>query len=108
MQPLQPTEVSLLSPSSVPMTWGFQNEQVTGLSPKAPEVPKFSDKSRGKTCSEAAATANNPDAGKDGRREEKWAAEDEMVREHHRLNGYESEQTLGDSEGQEVLACCSP
>ena len=24
-----------------------------------------------------------------------------MVREHHRLNGHEVEQTLGDSEGQE-------
>ena len=28
------------------------------------------------------------------------AAEDEMVRQHHQLNGHESEQTLGDSEGQ--------
>ena len=98
MPPLYPTEVSLLSPSGVPTTWGLQNKQVTDLSPKAPEVPKFLDKSRGKTCSEVAATANNPDAGKDGRQEEKWAAEDEMVREHHQLNGYESEQTLGDSD----------
>ena len=24
------------------------------------------------------------------------------------LNGHESEQTLGDSEGQGILACCSP
>ena len=31
-----------------------------------------------------------------------------MVGWHHRLNGHESEQTLGDSEGQERLACCSP
>ena len=34
-------------------------------------------------------------------------AKDEMVREHHQLNGYESEQTPGDSEGQGSLACCS-
>ena len=34
--------------------------------------------------------------------------EDEMVGWHHRLNGHESEQTLGDSEGQGSLACCSP
>ena len=34
--------------------------------------------------------------------------EDEMVGWHHRLNGYESEQTLEDSEGQGILACCSP
>ena len=27
---------------------------------------------------------------------------------HHRLNGHEFEQTLGDSEGQGSLVCCSP
>ena len=31
-----------------------------------------------------------------------------MVGWHHRLNGYEFEQTLGDSEGQASLVCCSP
>ena len=31
-----------------------------------------------------------------------------MVRWHHQLNGHEFEQTLGDSEGQGSLACCSP
>ena len=30
----------------------------------------------------------------------KGAAEDEIVRQHHQLNGYEFEQTPGDSEGQ--------
>ena len=30
-----------------------------------------------------------------------------MVVWHHRLNGHEFEQTLGDSEGQGSLACCS-
>ena len=39
---------------------------------------------------------------------EKGAAEDEMVGWHHRLNGHEFEQTLGDSEGQGSLVCCSP
>ena len=34
-------------------------------------------------------------------------AEDEMVEWHHRLDGHEFEQTLGDSEGQGSLACCS-
>ena len=33
---------------------------------------------------------------------------DEMVREHHQLNGHEFEQTPEDSEGQGSLACCSP
>ena len=31
-----------------------------------------------------------------------------MVEGHHRLNGHELEQTLGDSEGQVSLAHCSP
>ena len=31
-----------------------------------------------------------------------------MVGWHHRLNGREFEQTLGDGEGQGCLACCSP
>ena len=34
--------------------------------------------------------------------------EDEMVGWYHRLNGYELEQGLGDSEGQGSLVCCSP
>ena len=31
-----------------------------------------------------------------------------MVGWHHRLNGHEFEQTVGDGEGQGGLACCSP
>ena len=31
-----------------------------------------------------------------------------MVRQHHQLNGYEFEQTLGDSKGQGSLVYCSP
>ena len=34
--------------------------------------------------------------------------EDKMVGWHHQLNGHESEQTPGDSEGQASLACYSP
>ena len=34
--------------------------------------------------------------------------EDEMVGWHHRLNGHEFEQDLGDGEGQGSLGCCSP
>ena len=32
--------------------------------------------------------------------------ENQMVGQHHRLNGHEFEQTLGDSEGLGSLACC--
>ena len=31
-----------------------------------------------------------------------------MVGWHHRLNGHEFEQAMGDGEGQKGLACCSP
>ena len=33
--------------------------------------------------------------------------EDQMIGWHHLLNGHESEQTLGDSERQGSLECCS-
>ena len=49
-----------------------------------------------------------PDAGKDGRQKEKGVTEDEMVGWHHHLNGHEFDWTLGGSEGQGSLACCSP
>ena len=48
-----------------------------------------------------------PDAGKDWRQKEKRVAKNEMVRYHHWFNGHEFEQTLGDSEGQGSLTCCS-
>ena len=34
--------------------------------------------------------------------------ENEMIGWHHQLNEHEFEQTLGDSEGQGSLVCCSP
>ena len=34
--------------------------------------------------------------------------EDEMVGQHHQLNGHEFEQGLGDGEGQGSLVYCSP
>ena len=42
------------------------------------------------------------------RQEDKVKTEDEMVGWQHQLNGHEFEQTLGDGEGRESLACCSP
>ena len=50
----------------------------------------------------------DPDAGKDWMQEEKGMTDYEVVGWHHWLNGHEFEQTLGDSEGQRSLACCSP
>ena len=48
-----------------------------------------------------------PDAGKDWNQEEKGTTEDEITEWHHRLNGHEFKQALGDDEGQESLACCN-
>ena len=53
-------------------------------------------------------SGKDSDAGKDWGQEENRATEDEMVEWHHRLNGHEFEQALGDSEGQGSLMCCSP
>ena len=50
----------------------------------------------------------DPDVGKDWRQKEKGTTNDEMVGWHHRLNGYEFEQPLGDSEVQGSLVCWSP
>ena len=50
-------------------------------------------------------TGKDPDAGKDRRQEKKGMTENEMVGWHHRLNGHEFEQALGDCEGQGSLAC---
>ena len=49
----------------------------------------------------------DPDTGQ-GWGQEKRVTEDAMVGEHHQLNGYECEQTLGDDEGQGSAACYSP
>ena len=48
----------------------------------------------------------DPNAGKDWGQEEKGVTEDKIVGWHHWLNEHESEQTPGDSEGQESLVCC--
>ena len=32
--------------------------------------------------------------------------EDEMIRQHHQLDGYEFQQALGVGDGQGGLACC--
>ena len=50
----------------------------------------------------------DPDAGKDWEQGENGETEDEMVGWHYQLSGHEFEQTLGDSEGEGSLVCCSP
>ena len=50
----------------------------------------------------------DPNVVKHWAQEEEGTMEDEMAGWHHRLNGYESEQTAGASEEQGSLAFCSP
>ena len=52
-------------------------------------------------------TGKDPDAGEDWGKKEKETAEDKMVGWHHWVYENEFEQTLGDSEGQGSLVCCS-
>ena len=49
----------------------------------------------------------DPGAGKDWKQEETGTTEEKTVGWHHRLNGHEFEQVLGDGEGQGSLVCCS-
>ena len=53
-------------------------------------------------------TGKDPDAAKDWGQEEKGATEDKTVGWYHWLSGHEFEQSLGDSEEQGILMCCSP
>ena len=62
----------------------------------------------GHLMSRADSLEKDPDAGKDRRQKENEEAEDEMVRQHHQLNGCEFEQALKDGDGQGGLVCCSP
>ena len=50
----------------------------------------------------------DPDAGKDGRQEEKGMTEDEMVGWHHQLNGHGFKQAPRVGECQGSLTCCGP
>ena len=50
----------------------------------------------------------DPDAWEEWGQEENGVTEDEMIRWHHWGIGHEFEQTLGESEGQGSLVCCSP
>ena len=49
----------------------------------------------------------DPDSGKDGGQEDKWATEDEMVGWYHWLNGQGFGWTPGVGDGQGGLVCCS-
>ena len=52
-------------------------------------------------------TGKDPDAGRDGRQEEKGMTEDEMIRWHHQLDGCEFEWTPGLGDERGGLACCN-
>ena len=78
----------------------LDSKNIQSVNPKGNESWIFI----GRTDDEA---PKDPDARK-GWRQEKGTTEDEMVGWHHRFNGHEFEQSLGDGEGQGSLACYSP
>ena len=106
-----------------PKNWSFQNV-VLDKTPESPldskEIKPVNPKENqswifiGKTDAEAEAPVlmptdaksrligKDPHAGKDWGKEQKG-----MVEWHHQLNEYEFELTLGDTEGQGTLVCCS-
>ena len=54
-------------------------------------------------------TGKDPDAGKEWKqKEKKGTTEDKTLVWYNWLSGQEFEQILGDGEGQQGLACCSP
>ena len=69
---------------------------------------KLKLQSFGHLIQRANSLGKNLEPGKDWKQKEKGVLEDEMIGWHHWLNGHEFEQTLGDSERQGGLACCSP
>ena len=116
-------------PSYLPKKWCFQTivlEKTLESPLNSKEIKPVDSKGNqpwvfiGRTDAEAEApilwlpnakswlTGKDTDAGKDWRQEDKGVTEDEMARQHHQLNGHESEPTLGDNEGQRSLACCIP
>ena len=99
--------------SWVPKNWCFKTvvlEKILQSSLDSKEIKPVNPKGNwllifiGRTDAEAEA----PILGKIEGQEEKGMTENEMVGRHHWLNGLEFEQTLGGSEGQGSLVCCSP
>ena len=95
--PLDSKEINLVNPK------GNQPWIVIGKTDAEAEAPIFWPPDM-----KSQLTGKDSDAGKDWKQEEKGVKEDEMIGWHHWLNGLEFEPTLGDGEGQESLACCSP
>ena len=92
----------------------MDNKEIKPISPKGNQTWIFTGRTDAETPILRPPDVKNwliekgTDAEKDWRQEEKGTTEEEMVGWHHRLNGHEFEQTVGDGERQGSLACCSP
>ena len=92
----------------------MDNKEIKPISPKGNQTWIFTGRTDAETPILRPPDAKNwliekgTDAEKDWRQEEKGTTEEEMVGWHHRLNGHEFEQTVGDGERQGSLACCNP
>ena len=95
--PLDSKEIKPVNPKGNE-TWIFIGR--TDAEAEAPILWPSDEKSR--------LIGKDTEAGKDWEQEKNGMTEDEMVGQHHRLNGHEFEQTLGNSEGKGSLAFFSP
>ena len=93
----------------VPCTAGRSNQSILKeISPEySLEGPMWSSSTLATWC-KSQLIGKDHDSGKDWRQEEKGEAGNEMVWKHHQLKEHESEQTLGDNEGQGSLVCYTP
>ena len=90
----------------------LDGKEIKAVNPKGSQLWIFIGKTDAEADTppdaESQLIGQDPDAGQDWGQEEKGVAEDEMIRWHHRFNGHEFVQTLGDGGGQGSLVCCSP
>ena len=93
----------------------LESKEIKPVNPKGNQLWVFTGKTDAKVeapilwppDAKSRLTGKDPDARKDWK-QEKGMTEDKMVEWHHWFYGCEFEQTLGDSERQGSLMCCSP
>ena len=97
---LMPSDIMLISSDKGPINHYLLSWDALYLAYNLCPFPSQSLWSREHTyicISKSQLIGKDPDAGEVWRQNKKGAAEDEKVRQHHRINGHEFEETLGDN-----------
>ena len=92
----------------VPWTAGRSNQSILKEISSEYSLEGLMLKKRSSSDVKNQLTGRDPDAGKDWRQEGKGMTWDEMVGQHHWLNGHKFEQTSGDGKGQRSPKCYRP